>query len=97
MHALAVLFAKLRIANNPLRVFSLLKEHQFRCVGHIDLHKERLKFLNKLKDQGKFEKSDDITYESCTLVGGKSDDSIDSGLPILHIQQCEPSSLNDEM
>ncbi|KAM4694242.1 WD repeat-containing protein 27 [Discoglossus pictus] len=85
--------------DGQLRVFSLLKEHQFRCVCQVDLQKEKLKFLSKIEKPRQLEKSVEIQNESCKLSGSDKNpkESMDSGFPILHIQQYEQPSLELEI
>ncbi|XP_053316236.1 WD repeat-containing protein 27 [Spea bombifrons] len=85
-------------ADGQLRVFSLLKEHQFRCVCQTDLQKEKIRFSRKIGDAHRYEKLDELKYESSktSVSERKADDTMDSSLPVLSMQKWEPSPEENE-
>uniref|UniRef100_A0A8C5QDS0 WD repeat domain 27 n=1 Tax=Leptobrachium leishanense TaxID=445787 RepID=A0A8C5QDS0_9ANUR len=84
--------------DGQLRVFSFEKEHQFRCVCHIDLEKEKFKFSRRTEDPKKCEKSDERTSESSKrAVNDKTGEFvIVPGLPVLHMQKWSLPPLENE-
>uniref|UniRef100_A0ABM5FXA5 WD repeat-containing protein 27 isoform X2 n=1 Tax=Pogona vitticeps TaxID=103695 RepID=A0ABM5FXA5_9SAUR len=74
-------------ADGQLWIFSLNSGHQYRCVVHIDVKKEREKFYNKMKKPGHL---DDIqntskVYSSSNL---KDKETVETTFPVLQIEHC---------
>ncbi|XP_040285267.1 WD repeat-containing protein 27 isoform X1 [Bufo bufo] len=77
-------------ADGMLRVFSLAKEHHFQSICHMNLPKKKHKFYNIIPKTAQNEKPDKKT----STKDKSSEDIVDSGLPILHIEKC--AQLNQE-
>ncbi|XP_056423107.1 WD repeat-containing protein 27 isoform X2 [Hyla sarda] len=74
-------------ADGMLRIFSLAEEHHFRSISHINLKNEKHKFVEKSARNGKPDLKSSAKDRS-------SEDVVDSGLLVLHIQKC--AQLNQE-
>uniref|UniRef100_A0A8C5X9F8 WD repeat-containing protein 27 n=1 Tax=Malurus cyaneus samueli TaxID=2593467 RepID=A0A8C5X9F8_9PASS len=70
-------------AEGQLWIFSLISDHNYRCVVHIDLKKEQERFCNKLRKSGK-EIGSTVLLECCLPKG-----SVETSLPILLIEHCD--------
>uniref|UniRef100_A0A8C9MIW4 WD repeat domain 27 n=1 Tax=Serinus canaria TaxID=9135 RepID=A0A8C9MIW4_SERCA len=71
-------------AEGQLWIFSLISDHNYRCVAHIDLKKEQEKFCNKLWKSGK-EIGSTMLLECSLWYKG----SVETSLPILLIEHCD--------
>ncbi|XP_027666811.2 WD repeat-containing protein 27 [Falco cherrug] len=72
-----------------LWIFSLISDHNYRCVAHINLKKEEEKFCNKVWKSGK-----EIGEAQTTSKLGKTNNirpegSVETSLPILLIEHCD--------
>ncbi|NWH33412.1 WDR27 protein, partial [Chloropsis hardwickii] len=75
-------------AEGQLWIFSLISDHNYRCVAHIDLKKEQEKFCNKVvlltflgegQNNSKLSRTDNMRPEG----------SVEASLPILLIEHCD--------
>ncbi|KAM6467668.1 WD repeat-containing protein 27 isoform 2-T2 [Liasis olivaceus] len=83
-------------ADGQLWIFSLISGHQYRCVVHINVKKERKKFYNKTT---KFEHLDQIQNISQTYTPNdiEEEDMVETTFPILRIEHCDkPANFGDE-
>ncbi|TFK07116.1 sialidase-2 [Platysternon megacephalum] len=78
-------------ADGQLWIFSLLSGHQYRCVVHINLKKERDKFYSKT---GKSRQQlDQIqTFSKLYLTNDRRpEETVETTLPVLRIEHCDQS------
>ncbi|XP_066479111.1 WD repeat-containing protein 27 [Tiliqua scincoides] len=78
-------------ADGQLWIFSLINGHQFRCVVHVNVKKEREKFYSKMK---KFEHLDEIqnTSKVCSPDDLREDEAaVETTFPVLRIEHCDMS------
>ncbi|KAH0622459.1 hypothetical protein JD844_024791 [Phrynosoma platyrhinos] len=79
-----------------LWIFSLTNGHQYRCVVHINVKKEREKFYNKIRKSVHLDKFQH-TSESHTSNGLRDEEAVESSFPVLRIEHCDKSAnLDDE-
>uniref|UniRef100_A0A8C3NDT7 Uncharacterized protein n=1 Tax=Geospiza parvula TaxID=87175 RepID=A0A8C3NDT7_GEOPR len=71
-------------AEGQLWIFSLISDHNYRCVAHIDLKKEQEKFCIKVWKSGK-EIGSTMLLECYLWYKG----SVETSLPILLIEHCD--------
>ncbi|XP_062832038.1 WD repeat-containing protein 27 isoform X3 [Anolis carolinensis] len=84
-------------ADGQLWIFSLSRGHQYRCVVHINVQKEREKFYNKI---GKSEHLDQIQNSSKAYTSNdlRYEETVESSFPVLQIEHCDKSAnLEDEV
>uniref|UniRef100_A0A8C0B1T8 WD repeat domain 27 n=1 Tax=Buteo japonicus TaxID=224669 RepID=A0A8C0B1T8_9AVES len=68
-------------AEGQLWIFSLISDHNYRCVAHINLKKEQEKFCNKVWKSGK-----EIGNSASRML---PEGSVETSLPILLIEHCD--------
>nr|XP_060609750.1 WD repeat-containing protein 27 [Anolis sagrei ordinatus]XP_060609752.1 WD repeat-containing protein 27 [Anolis sagrei ordinatus] len=84
-------------ADGQLWIFSLTSGHQYRCVVHINVQKEREKFYSKI---GKSEHLDQIQNSSKAYASNdlRYEETVESTFPVLQIEHCDKSAhLDDEV
>ncbi|XP_021248597.1 WD repeat-containing protein 27 isoform X3 [Numida meleagris] len=78
-------------AEGQLWIFSLISDHNYRCVARIDLKKEQDKFYNKIrKSEEELGKRQNIS-ELCKINSMKLEGSVETSLPVLLIEHCDYS------
>ncbi|XP_030412663.1 WD repeat-containing protein 27 isoform X2 [Gopherus evgoodei] len=78
-------------ADGQLWIFSLLSGHQYRCVVHINLKKEREKFYSKT---GKSRQQLDQIQKFSKLYSTndmRPEETVETTLPVLRIEHCDQS------
>ncbi|NXE80528.1 WDR27 protein, partial [Cochlearius cochlearius] len=77
-------------AEGQLWIFSLISDHNYRCVAHINLKKEQEKFRNKVWKSGKETGSEgQNTSKLCKTNNMRPEGSVETSLPILLIEHCD--------
>ncbi|KAJ6664618.1 hypothetical protein lerEdw1_006191 [Lerista edwardsae] len=83
---------KIYMLNAKLWIFSLISGHQYRCVVHVNVKKEREKFYSKMK---KFEHLDEIqnTSKVCSPndFRQEEEEAVETTFPVLRIEHCDVS------
>ncbi|NXO39490.1 WDR27 protein, partial [Locustella ochotensis] len=74
-------------AEGQLWIFSLIRDHNYRCVTHIDLKKEQEKFCNKVWKSGK--EIGEGQNKLCKTDNIGPEGSVETSLPILLIEHCD--------
>uniref|UniRef100_A0A8B9MFB0 WD repeat domain 27 n=1 Tax=Accipiter nisus TaxID=211598 RepID=A0A8B9MFB0_9AVES len=74
-------------AEGQLWIFSLISDHNYRCVAHINLKKEQEKFCNKVWKSGK--EIGQNTSKFCKTYNLRPEGSVETSLPILLIEHCD--------
>ncbi|XP_015270887.1 PREDICTED: WD repeat-containing protein 27 [Gekko japonicus] len=83
-------------ADGQVWIFSLISGHQYRCVVHINVKKERDKFYSKIRTS---EPLDEIHNASKVYTANdlRAEETIETTFPILRIEHCDKFvNLNDE-
>ncbi|XP_053238409.1 WD repeat-containing protein 27 isoform X4 [Podarcis raffonei] len=83
-------------ADGQLWIFSLSSGHQYRCVVHINIKKEREKFYNKIR---KSEQLDEIQNPSKAYTSNnlREEETVETTFPVLRIELCDKSiNVGDE-
>ncbi|NXI13906.1 WDR27 protein, partial [Irena cyanogastra] len=75
-------------AEGQLWIFSLISDHNYRCVAHIDLKKEQEKFCNKVWKSGKIGEGQNNS-QLCKTDNMRPEGSVEASLPILLIEHCD--------
>ncbi|NWY38294.1 WDR27 protein, partial [Sylvia atricapilla] len=75
-------------AEGQLWIFSLISDHNYRCVAHIDIKKEQEKFCNKVWKSGK-EKGEWQNNSKLCKKDKRPEGSVEASLPILLIEHCD--------
>ncbi|NXB78156.1 WDR27 protein, partial [Donacobius atricapilla] len=77
-------------AEGQLWIFSLISDHNYRCITHINLKKEQEKFCNKLWKSGKEIGSEGQNNSKlCKTDNMRPEGSVETSLPILLIEHCD--------
>ncbi|NXU12440.1 WDR27 protein, partial [Pardalotus punctatus] len=76
-------------AEGQLWIFSLISDHNYRCVARIDLRKEQEKFCNKLWKSGKEIGKGQNNSKLCETDHMRPKGSVETSLPILLIEYCD--------
>ncbi|XP_071404074.1 WD repeat-containing protein 27 isoform X5 [Pithys albifrons albifrons] len=76
-------------AEGQLWIFSLIRDHNYRCVTHINLKKEQEKFCNKLWKSGKEIGEGQNDSKVCKTDNMRPEGSVETSLPILLIEHCD--------
>ncbi|XP_035753023.1 WD repeat-containing protein 27, partial [Egretta garzetta] len=76
-------------AEGQLWIFSLISDHNYRCVAHINLKKEQEKFYNKVWKSGKETGEGQNTSKLCKTKNMRPEGSVETSLPILLIEHCD--------
>ncbi|KAM6407345.1 LOW QUALITY PROTEIN: WD repeat-containing protein 27 [Pluvialis apricaria] len=76
-------------AEGQLWIFSLISDHNYRCVALINLKKEQEKFCNKVWKSGKEIGEGQNTSKLCKTNNRRPEGSVESSLPILLIEHCD--------
>ncbi|NXL64235.1 WDR27 protein, partial [Chordeiles acutipennis] len=76
-------------AEGQLWIFSLVSDHNYRCVTHINLKKEQEKFCNKMCKSGKEIGKGQNTSKLCKTNNRRPEGSVETSLPILLIERCD--------
>ncbi|KAM6138614.1 WD repeat-containing protein 27 [Phoenicopterus ruber ruber] len=76
-------------AEGQLWIFSLISDHNYRCVAHINLKKEQEKFCNKVWKSGKEIGEGQNTSKLCKTNNMRPEGSVETSLPILLIEHCD--------
>ncbi|TRZ23999.1 hypothetical protein HGM15179_003171 [Zosterops borbonicus] len=76
-------------AEGQLWIFSLISDHNYRCVAHIDLKKEQEKFCNKMWKSGKELGKGQNNSKLCKTDDTRPEGSVETSLPILLIEHCD--------
>ncbi|OWK63160.1 WD repeat-containing protein 27 [Lonchura striata] len=71
-----------------LWIFSVISEHNYHCVAHIDLKKEQEKFCNKVWKSGKEIGKGQNNSKLCK-TDMRPEGSVETSLPILLIEHCD--------
>ncbi|KAJ1136394.1 hypothetical protein NDU88_002811 [Pleurodeles waltl] len=80
-------------ADGQIWLFSLEREHQYRCIIRCDLHKEKQHFFSKLPSGPKENQSCENQKVSCDI---KPENSLEAALPVFRIEPLE-SPVNEEL
>ncbi|NWW19763.1 WDR27 protein, partial [Falcunculus frontatus] len=75
-------------AEGQLWIFSLISDHNYRCIAHIDLKKEQEKFCNKLVLLT-FLGEGQNNSKLCKKDNTRPEGSVETSLPILLIEHCD--------
>ncbi|KAF7253542.1 WD repeat-containing protein 27, partial [Varanus komodoensis] len=82
--------------DGQLWIFSLISGHQYRCVAHIDIKKEREKFC-RIRKSGHFDEIQDSPKMN-TPNDLRNKEMVEATFPILRIEHCDKStSVGDEL
>ncbi|NWQ68227.1 WDR27 protein, partial [Neopipo cinnamomea] len=76
-------------AEGQLWIFSLISDHNYRCVTHINLKKEQEKFCNKVWKSGKEIGEGQNNSKVCKTDNMRPEGSVETSLPILLIEHCD--------
>ncbi|NXA10928.1 WDR27 protein, partial [Sapayoa aenigma] len=76
-------------AEGQLWIFSLISDHNYRCVTRINLKKEHEKFCNKVWKSGKEAGEGQNNSKVCRTENMKPEGSVEASLPILLIEHCD--------
>ncbi|NXL00098.1 WDR27 protein, partial [Mesembrinibis cayennensis] len=76
-------------AEGQLWIFSLISDHNYRCVAHINLKKEQEKFCNKVSKSGKKIGEGQNTSKICKTNNMRPEGSVETSLPILLVEHCD--------
>ncbi|NXQ13386.1 WDR27 protein, partial [Peucedramus taeniatus] len=76
-------------AEGQLWIFSLISDHNYRCIAHIDLKKEQEKFCNKVWKSGKEIGEGQNNSKLCKTDNMRPEGSVETSLPILLIERCD--------
>ncbi|NXO91386.1 WDR27 protein, partial [Certhia brachydactyla] len=76
-------------AEGQLWIFSLISDHNYRCVAHINLKKEQEKFYNKVWKPGKEIGEGQNNSKPCKTDNMRPEGSVETSLPILLIEHCD--------
>ncbi|NWT33672.1 WDR27 protein, partial [Cardinalis cardinalis] len=76
-------------AEGQLWIFSLISDHNYRCVAHIDLKKEQEKFCNKVWKSGKEIGEGQNNSKPCKTDNMRPEGTVETSLPILLIEHCD--------
>ncbi|NXE19136.1 WDR27 protein, partial [Ardeotis kori] len=76
-------------AEGQLWIFSLISDHNYRCIAHINLKKEQEKFCNKVRKSGKEIGEGQSTSKLCKTKSTRPEGSVETSLPILLIEHCD--------
>ncbi|NWS25648.1 WDR27 protein, partial [Polioptila caerulea] len=76
-------------AEGQLWIFSLISDHNYRCVAHIDLKKEQEKFCNKVWKSAKEIGEGQNNSKLCKTDNTRPEGSVETSLPILLIEHCD--------
>ncbi|XP_053153393.1 WD repeat-containing protein 27 isoform X2 [Hemicordylus capensis] len=78
-------------ADGQLWIFSLISGHQYRCVVHINVKKEREKFYNKIR---KSEQLDELQNTSKVYTPNdiREEETVETTFPVLRIEHCDKSA-----
>ncbi|XP_009073546.1 PREDICTED: WD repeat-containing protein 27 [Acanthisitta chloris] len=72
-----------------LWIFSLISDHNYRCITHINLKKEQAKFCNKLWKSGKELGEGQNTSKLRKTDNMAPEGSVETSLPVLLIEHCD--------
>ncbi|KAI1240750.1 hypothetical protein IHE44_0009191 [Lamprotornis superbus] len=76
-------------SEGQLWIFSLISDHNYRCIAHIDLKKEQEKFCNKMWKSGKEIGEGQNHSKLCKTDNMRPEGSVETSLPILLIEHCD--------
>ncbi|NXX10814.1 WDR27 protein, partial [Podargus strigoides] len=76
-------------AEGQLWIFSLISDHNYRCVTHINLKKKQEKFCNKVRKSGKEIGEGQNNSRLCKTNNMTPEGSVEASLPILLIERCD--------
>ncbi|XP_010197182.2 WD repeat-containing protein 27 [Colius striatus] len=76
-------------ADGQLWIFSLISDHNYRCIAKINLKKEQDKFCNKLWKTGKETDEQQNTFKLCKANRMRPQGSVETSLPVLLIEHCD--------
>ncbi|NWW44557.1 WDR27 protein, partial [Pedionomus torquatus] len=76
-------------ADGQLWIFSLISDHNYRCIALINLKKEQEKFCNKVWKSGKEIGEGQNTSKLCKTNNRRPEGSVEMSLPILLIEHCD--------
>ncbi|NXP36025.1 WDR27 protein, partial [Leiothrix lutea] len=76
-------------AEGQLWTFSLIRDHNYRCVAHINLKKEQEKFCNKVWKSGKEIGEGQNNSKLCKTDNTRPEGSVETSLPVLLIEHCD--------
>ncbi|XP_074000764.1 WD repeat-containing protein 27 [Numenius arquata] len=76
-------------AEGQLWIFSLITDHNYRCIALINLKKEQEKFCSKVWKSGKEIGKGRNTSKLCKTKNTRPERSVETSLPILLIEHCD--------
>ncbi|XP_064014529.1 WD repeat-containing protein 27 [Pogoniulus pusillus] len=76
-------------ADGQLWIFSLIRDHHYRCIAHISLKKEQEKFCNKVWQSGTGIGEGQSISQLCTTNHVRLGGSVETSLPVLLIEHCD--------
>ncbi|NXC29134.1 WDR27 protein, partial [Campylorhamphus procurvoides] len=76
-------------AEGQLWIFSLISDHNYRCVTHINLKKEQERFCNKVWKSGKEIGEGQNNSKVCKIDNMRPEGSVETSMPILLIEHCD--------
>ncbi|XP_013050092.2 WD repeat-containing protein 27 isoform X1 [Anser cygnoides] len=77
--------------DGQLRIFSLITDHNYRCVARIDLKKEQEKFCNKIWKSGKESGERQSNSKLCKTDSVRPEGPVETSLSVLLIEHCDYS------
>ncbi|XP_009864079.1 PREDICTED: WD repeat-containing protein 27, partial [Apaloderma vittatum] len=76
-------------AEGQLWVFSLISDHNYRCIARINLKKEQERFCNKMWKSGRAIGEGQNASKLCKTNNVKPEGSVETSLPVLVIEHCD--------
>ncbi|NXP29001.1 WDR27 protein, partial [Scytalopus superciliaris] len=76
-------------AEGQLWIFSLISDHNYRCVTHINLKKEQEKFCNKVWKSGKEIGEGQNNSKVCKTDKVRPEGSVETSLPVFLVEHCD--------
>ncbi|XP_062497700.1 WD repeat-containing protein 27 [Pezoporus occidentalis] len=76
-------------SEGQLWIFSLISDHNYRCVTHINLKKKQEKFYTEMLKSGKEIGEGQNTSKLCRTKPMRPEGSVETSLPILLIEHCD--------
>ncbi|NXD14463.1 WDR27 protein, partial [Nothocercus nigrocapillus] len=78
-------------ADGQLWIFSLISDHNYRCVTRINLKREQEKFCNKMGKSGQELDEGQSTSQLCKTNSMRPEEAVETTLPVLTIEHCDCS------
>ncbi|KAM8809808.1 LOW QUALITY PROTEIN: WD repeat-containing protein 27 [Eudromia elegans] len=78
-------------SDGQLWIFSLISDHNYRCVTRINLMKEQEKFYNKMGKSGQELDEGESTSQLCKTNSMRPEETVETTLPVLTIEHYDHS------